>query len=89
MAQSTRSPVPARKSGREISRLHTVFALMSGLARPVAASANGWIARFVASLDETRRQQADAQISRYRYLILDSDTGMHFSTRPTSDDPKE
>jgi hypothetical protein len=88
MAKPARS-IPAQESRREITRLYRFAALMRGAISHVAASANAWTARFVASLDETRRQQADGEISRHRYLFRDCDSDMYFRTRTTFDDAKD
>jgi len=46
------------------------------------SGANACCGRFLAGLHESRRKQAAIERARYRHLIYDADTGIHFGANP-------
>lgn len=62
--------------------ISTVGNWLTGLARCVAAAARAFASRLLASLEESRRQQAARVIARYRDMIDDPDIAARFGTKP-------
>jgi predicted lipid-binding transport protein (Tim44 family) len=73
MTKSTSRAVNPRTAAATTSSLHNISAFMGGLISSIAAGASVWIGKFIASLHETRRQQARYTIDRYRHLVNDDD----------------
>ena len=73
MTKPTLRVVTPRATAAPSNPLHTIFSLMGGWISTVAAGTNAWTGKFIASLHETRRQQAHYTIDRYRHLLHDED----------------
>ena len=50
----------------------------------IISGAKACCGRFLAALHELRRKQATIERARYRHLIYDADTGIHFSANPAA-----
>ena len=48
----------------------------------IISGANACCGRFLAALHESRRRQGAIERARYRHLIYDADTGIHFGANP-------
>ncbi|HXZ46307.1 MAG TPA: hypothetical protein VEH02_06235 [Pseudolabrys sp.] len=82
MTKPTLRVVTPRATAAQSSPLHTVSSLIGGWISAVAAGTNAWTSKFIASLHESRRQQAYYTIDRYRHLLnteanQDSDSKHH------------
>jgi|307.fasta_scaffold629284_2 hypothetical protein len=69
MTKSTLHTVTQRTTTVATGPFHNICAFTVGLISNIAAGASSWMAKFVASLHETRRQQALYTIDRYRHLV--------------------
>ena len=92
------SPLPARARGSKgeatmtvVSRLldpdcrsDMVLGRLAMIRQAIIASANTCCGRFLAALHESRRKQAAIERARYRHLIYDADTGIHFGADPAA-----
>jgi len=93
------SPLPARSRGgkgeapitavsRQVldldCRLDIVIARLTMIRQAIISGANACCGRFLAALHESRRMQAAIERARYRHLIYDADTGIHFSPNPAA-----
>ena len=61
---------------------------LAAIRHAVAAGATAGFSRLLASLHETRRQQAAVERARYRHLIYDADTGISFAADATTQAPR-
>ena len=50
----------------------------------IISGANACCGRFRAALHESRRKQGAIERARYRHLIYDADTGIHFGANPAA-----
>jgi hypothetical protein len=50
----------------------------------IISGANACCGRFLAALHESRRKQGAIERARYRHLIYDADTGIHFGANPAA-----
>jgi hypothetical protein len=92
------SPLPARARGSKgeatmtvVSRLldpdcrsDMVLGRLAMIRQAIIAGANTYCGRFLAALHESRRKQAAIERARYRHLIYDADTGIHFGADPAA-----
>ena len=69
MTKSTLRTVTSQTTAAAHGSLHNIFSFMGGLIANIAAGASSWTDKFIASLHETRRQQALYTIERYRHLV--------------------
>lgn len=65
-------------------RSDIVIARLTMIRQTIIAGANACCGRFLAALHESRRKQAAIERARYRHLIYDADTGIHFSADPAA-----
>ena len=100
MHQILLSPFPARSRGYKGEATTTVVSRqgfdldrqsdmvigrLNKIRQAIVSGANACCGRFLAALHESRRKQSAIERARYRYLIYDADTGIHFSAhRPPS-----
>jgi len=93
------SPLPARSRGgkgeapmtavsRQVldldCRSDMVIGRLNKIRQAIVSGANACCGRFLAALHESRRTQATVERARYRHLIYDADTGIHFSPNPAA-----
>jgi hypothetical protein len=78
----------ARSRARGFEPQSPLTVALTVIRRAVAAGANACFSRFLASLHETRRQQAAVERARYRHLIYDADTGISFAADATAQAPR-
>jgi hypothetical protein len=69
MTKPTMRVVTPRATAARSNPLHAISSLMGGWISTVAAGTNAWTGKFMASLHESRQQQARYTIDRYRYLV--------------------
>jgi hypothetical protein len=50
----------------------------------IISGANACCGRFLAALHRSRRKQGAIERARYRHLIYDADTGIHFGANPAA-----
>src|SRR6476646_8420424 len=97
MHQILLSPLPAWSRGKGEAtmtavsrqdldcRSDMVIGRLTMIRQAIISGANACCGRFLAALHESRRKQSAIERARYRYLIYDADTGIHFSAhRPPS-----
>ena len=65
-------------------RSDTVIGPLTMIRQAIVSGANACCARFLAALHESRRKQAAIERARYRHLIYDADTGIHFGANPAA-----
>lgn len=63
-----------------------VMGRLTMIRQAIIIGANACSERFLAALHASRRKQATIERARYRHLIYDADTGIHFSTNPAAGD---
>ena len=63
-------------------RSDMVIGWLGMIRQAIISGANECCARFLAALHESRRKQGAIERARYRHLIYDADTGIHFSMNP-------
>src|SRR3954466_11535582 len=69
-------------------RADMVIGRLAMIRQAIIAGADECRARFLAALHESRRKQGAIELARYRHLIYDADTGIHFGTiRRRADQP--
>jgi hypothetical protein len=93
MHQILLSPLPARSRGRKEEAAMTVVSRkvldfdcrsdrvigrLTMIRQAIISGANACCERFLAALHESRRKQGTIERARYRHLIYDADTGIHF-----------
>lgn len=88
MTKSNVSTAAPRPTVLATNRLHNISAMMGGVLSNIAEGANMWTGRFIASLHETRRQQANEMLSRYQHLVYDADADRHFGIGRLAKDSK-
>jgi hypothetical protein len=57
---------------------------LTKIRQTIISGANACCGRFLAALDESRRKQGTIERARYRHLIYDADTGIHFGANPAA-----
>lgn len=68
-------------------RSDIVIGRLTMIRRAIISVANARCGRFLAALHESRRKQSVIERARYRHLICDADSGIHFgadASGPTS-----
>ena len=63
-----------------------VIGRLTMIRQAIIAGANACCRRFLAALHESRRKQATIERAKYRHLIYDADTGIHFAADPAAGD---
>jgi hypothetical protein len=95
MHQILLSPLPARSRGGKgeatmavVSdldcRSDMVIGRLTTIRQAIISGANACCGRFLAALHEARRKQGTIERARYRHLIYDADTGIHFGVDPAA-----
>ena len=65
-------------------RSDLVIGRLTMIRQAIISGASACCGRFLAALHESRRKQAAIERARYRHLIYDADTGLHFGAdRPS------
>jgi hypothetical protein len=77
------SPLPVRSGGcigegTVVGHSDLVIGRLAMIRQAIMSGARGCCGRFFAALHESRRTQATIERARYRHLIYDVDTGLHF-----------
>ena len=65
-------------------RSDMVIGRLTMIRQAIVSGANACCGRFLAALHESRRKQAAIERARYRHLIYDADTGIHFGANPAA-----
>jgi len=65
-------------------RSDMVIGRLAMIQQAIISGANACCRRFLAALHESRRKQGAIELARYRHLIYDADTGIHFGTNPAA-----
>ena len=65
-------------------RSDMVIGRLPMIQQAIISGANACCRRFLAALHESRRMQAAIERARYRHLIYDADTGIHFGAYPAA-----
>jgi hypothetical protein len=63
-------------------RSEMVIGRLAMIRQGIIFAANACCGRFLSALHESRRKQGAIERARYRHLIYDADTGIHFGTNP-------
>lgn len=58
-----------------------VIGRLTMIRRAIISGARACCGRFLGALHESRRKQATIERARYRHLIYDADTSIHFGAR--------
>jgi len=69
MTKPTLRVVTPRATAARSNPLHAISFRLGGWISTVAASTNAWTSKFMASLHESRQQQARYTLDRYRHLV--------------------
>jgi len=62
-------------------RSDMVIGRLTKIRQAIISGANACCGRFLGALHESRRKQGAIERARYRHLIYDADTGIHFGAR--------
>jgi hypothetical protein len=65
-------------------RSDMVIGRLTMIRQAIVSGASACCGRFLAALHESRRKQGAIERARYRHLIYDADTGMHFGADPAA-----
>jgi hypothetical protein len=65
-------------------RSDIVVGWLTMIRQAIIAGATACFRRFLAALHDSRRKQATIERAKYRHLIYDADTGIHFGADPAA-----
>ena len=65
-------------------RSDMVIGRLAMIRQAIVSAANACCGRFLAALHESRRKQGSIALARYRHLIYDAVTGIHFGANPAA-----